>query len=260
MTVYELERQIKDIKTQEAQAALERECKQLKDAYEGKAFGSRVFERQSKATGDCAVYIKSIYLGTPPVSSTYGILADIWNIRVSRDQGDSSISRQHYNYSRSRNETCQLSSERYNAAHTLHGYLPHLYKEITAEKFSELWSAAEVLDGVIEAPFHKALGDYQDMLRIGTSNDDRNISNSIVSTGLDIIDMLKYPTVWNEIKYCQLTMFQNQRWIPRQFAKQVFQYQIGLWREELKKSWDHKTDEYTRKRIDILEGFIKQYL
>ena len=49
---------------------------------------------------------------------------------------------------------------------------------------------------------------------------------------LNIIDVTKFPEVFRTLQYCNLPFFQEQRYLPKVYAKQILEYQIRLWEQE----------------------------
>lgn len=259
--IQELEQQLIKAKEEEKLNSLKKECEQVRKEYEGKAFGSREFERAAKSSSDSAIFIKKIYLGERSSSGKYGILGDIWSVRLTRYDGNYKFSQNHYNYSRSRDEESSLTNDRTNVSWNVYQMFPHLKKEISSDKFMELWNACKEHEVVLTEPFSKAFGaDYQELIRMGDSGRDTHIAEAIKKLKLDIIDVqTEYPKEWNEIRYSDLPMFQNNKYLPRAYAKQVLEYQISLWQEDIRKGWNsQRMINALHRRIEVVQGLINK--
>lgn len=259
--VQDLEKQLAQAKEKDKKDSLIKECQAIKLEYEGKAFGSREFERNSKSASDHAIYVKQIYIGTRSMSQGESILADIWTVRVNRYDSNYKFSQNHYSYSRSRDTETQLSRTDTNASWNLYRMLPWLKKEISVEKFMSLWNVALVHEMVLRDAFKGQLGDYQELIRQGDSTNESRIEKAITSLGLEIIDIQKeYPKLWEEVKYCDLPMFQNQKWLPKLFAKAILLYQVSLWEKDKNDTWsDSKTINWRNRQIKVINDHLHHF-
>lgn len=259
--VKELEKQLAQAKEKAKRESLEQECKALKLEYENKAFGSRTFERKAKTAVDYAIYIKQIYIGTRSMGDEEVILADIWTVNITRFDSSYKFSRNNYNYSRSRDTEKQLSSNDSNAGWNLYQMLPWLKKEIPVEKFMSLWNSASEHETVIQDSLKDNLENYQDLIRQGDSTNESRIEQAIATLGFDIIDVQKeHPALWEEIKYCDLPMFQNQKWLPKVFAKDILLYQISLWEKDKSNPWsNYKTINWKNRQIKVIRDHLHYF-
>jgi len=252
--IQELEKQLAQAKEKEKKDSLIKECESVKLEYEGKAFGSREFKRNSKSASDHAIYIKEIYIGIRTMGSEQAILADIWSVAINRYDGN-------YNYSRSRDTEMQLSSKDTNVSWNIYQKLPWLKKEIPIEKFMSLWDAGLQHERIIQDALKSNLGEYQEMITQGDHGNEAKIEKAISTLGLEIIDVQKeYPKLWEEIKYCNLPMFQNQRWLPKQFAKDVLLYQISLWEEDKRSLFSgFKNINWRDRQIKVINDHLHHF-
>ena len=82
------------------------------------------------------------------------------------------------------------------------------------------------------------------------------LMHSLKRLKLDYIDITQYPHVFNALQYKHLPFFQEQKYLPRIYAKQILEYQIKLWQDEKNQTWRSYDDRYD-KWIKIIQDFIK---
>lgn len=263
MNSVELQKQLELVKKQEKEDSLRQEYENVRKEFEGKTYGSRSFEKDSKSASDSAIYIKSIYLGKGTfMGDELRILADIWQVRRTRHDGNYKFSRDNYLYNRSRNEETVLNNERNNANWTIWNMLPwsSVKVEISVEKFMSIWNAAMEHEAVISESFKKELGDTKELIKMGDSNKQTRIIEAInkISLSSEIIDVESlYPKLWEEIKYCDLPMFQDQKWLSKTYGRAILNYQIDLWQEELLKGWlSSRGRAYLERQIQVVKDHL----
>lgn len=239
-------------KLQERERSI-KEMEELKVAYEGKCFGTHTFERKSAA----------LYMGATMYEKFYMKEDKIYvlerNISISRCDNVYKPSKSDISYSRSYHERC-LSDDKYNTFYTL--YNGYYRKEISVEKFEQLWTGVEDCNLIIKELFETKTPELRmELIREGDSNDEDRIEKKIDAIGLDIIDFKLYPPVHRQIEYATLPMFQDRRWMPRIYAKSILEYYITELRKEQQDSWIstrmYNTLEY---KIGVIREFINTNL
>lgn len=232
-----------------------KEMEELKVAYEGKCFGSHTFERKSAALYMRANMYEKFYMKEDKIY----VLER--SISISRYDSLYKPSKSDISYSRSYYERC-LSDDNYNASYMLYnGY--HFYrKEISVEKFKQLWTGVEDCSLIIKELFETKTPELRmELIREGDSNDEDRIEKKIKAIGLDIIDFKLYTLVHRQIEYATLPMFQDRRWMPRIYAKSILEYYITELRKEQQDSWTslrmYDTLEY---KIGVIREFINTNL
>jgi hypothetical protein len=253
--VQELEQQLKQAKEDEKLQQKQKDLKAIQDQYQGKAFGSREFERAAKAATDDAIYFEKFYLEEEKVK------AFIWTVRRSRQGKDYKFSQDQYDYHRGKGEQV-LTSDYKNEFAAVHDMLYFRKKEIPVEKFMQLYKAAEAMEEEVTKAFSSTVAaDYSDLIRQGDSTKEDRIEKAIKDLGLDLIDMTQYPKVWKDIQYSDLPLFHHQKWLPRDKAKAILNYQVSLWRKELNDGWNNaRAIEWLHQRINTLTTFINDHL
>ena len=202
-----------------------------------------------------AIYFEKFYLEDKQIK------VFMWTVRRSRMGKDYKFSKDQYSYNRGRSEQV-LTSDHRNEFAAVHDLLYYRKKEIPVEKFMELYTAAENIEAEITKAFSSTVAaDYSDLIRGGDSNDETRIEVAIKAIGLDLIDMTAYPKVWETIQYASLPLFHHQKWLPRDKAKDILNYQISLWQKELQDPWNNdRTIHWLYQRIDIITDFINKHL
>lgn len=145
-SVKDLEKRLASAKLQEQKEVSQKELENIRKEYEGKAFGSREFDRASRAGGSQAIYIKSVFM------KGNDIYAEILSIHANTLDLNYKYSNANYNYSRSCN-TEKISDNGRSADYNIYNRFSFLKKEITKEKFMQLWLSCEVADKHIRKAF-----------------------------------------------------------------------------------------------------------
>ena len=251
-SIQQLQKKLEEAKKQDLLNQKIKTLSELRNQYEGKAFGSRTFERASKSPYDSAVFFKSIYMEGDK------ILVDEWYINRYRMGKDYKFSSLTYSYSRGRRPDQCLTSDHKNEYAVIHDKLPYHYKEIPVDKFMNLFNSCSDADISISRSFESIQEGYTDLIMMGDSTNESRIQKGISIIGLDIIDMFEHKKVWEEIKYSDLPMFQNQRWLPKLYARKILEYQVELWRAEQRDAWcSIRSYNALQYRIEAITPFIQ---
>lgn len=249
--VQKLEKQLQLAKAEDAKKALQKDLEDIIETYQGKAYGSRLFEKAAKCASETALYFEKFFIKDDKI---YGIL---WAVNVIQYGPDYKYTKNSYSYSRYMREEC-FSSTNYNIQYQVHQRLPYKAIELTPAKFMSLFHAATTAEAVLREPFIQNLSEhYGELIRMGDSTKEKRVETAIKALKLDMIDMTKHPRVLDEIQYAELPMFHQQRWLPREYAAKLLKYQIGLWEEDMRSIWtDGRRAAYLQRRIDIVQQFI----
>lgn len=174
----ELEKRLASAKLQEQKEVSQKELENIRKEYEGKAFGSREFDRASRAGGSQAIYIKSVFM------KGNDIYAEILSITYS--------SNLMYWHDRSCN-TEKISDNGRSADYNIYNRFSFLKKEITKEKFMQLWLSCEVADKHIRKAFVENVEPFhQDVITQGDYDRETNIEKGIKAIGLNVVDVRKH--------------------------------------------------------------------
>ena len=93
-----------------------------------------------------------------------------------------------------------------------------------------------------------------------SDNEDR-IDVAIKKLNLDVIDFKDFPKVHRHIEYATLPMFQDRRWMPRIYAKQILQYHVKKLVERQQDSWtSSRMHNALQFEIDVINNFINTEL
>ena len=248
--VQEIEKELKEAKNIEKLVYLQKELLELKTQYEGKAFGTHTFERKNKSSHNYARFYEKFWIEDSSIKMLR------WNISITRSGKNYVFSQDSLSFNRNKEEITSQDNG-YNAKTNLIGYDFGTKKEISVIKFMKLWTQGELVsdklfdvyvDNVEETPF--------DLLRIGSSNDEKILSDAFNYLKLDVIDITKNPNVFSALQYKNLPFLQEQKYLPRIYAKQILEYQIKLWNEEKNQRWRSYDDRYD-KRIKTIKDFIE---
>ena len=249
-TVNEIERELQEAKNQQRLIYLQKELEELKLQYEGKAFGTHTFERKNRSSFNYARFYEKFWIEDTKIKMFR------WNISITRSGKNYVFSQDNLSFNRSKEE---ITSENngYNSKHNLIGYDFGTKKEISVTMFMKLWTQGEIISDKLFDAYVSIIGETPfDLLRVGSSPDEKILADAFNYLKLDVIDITQYPNVFNALQYKHLPFLQEQKYLPRIYAKQILEYQIKLWQDEKNQTWRSYDDRYD-KWIKIIEDFIK---
>lgn len=249
-TVHEIEKELQKAKNQQKLIYLQKELLELQLQYEGKAFGTHTFERKNKSSYNYARFYEKFWIEDAKIKMLR------WNISITRTGKNYTFSKDALSFNRSKEEITSADNGN-NSKHNLIGYDFGTKEEISITKFMELWFQGEIISDKLFDVYTKTIGKTPfDLLRIGSSNDEKILADAFNYLKLDYIDITQYPHVFNALQYKHLPFFQEQKYLPRIYAKQILEYQIKLWQDEKNQTWRSYDDRYD-KWIKIIQDFIK---
>jgi hypothetical protein len=144
--VQQAEKALAEAKKQEKHEDRLRELEQIKSDFEGKCFGSDTFDRYSAAAYRGATYYEKFFLRDDEIYVTEH------TIILSHLDNHYKKSMKQISYSRNIHERC-ITGNSYNAHYNLYSGYSNFRKEISLEKFKELWEIAEEANLIIKNAF-----------------------------------------------------------------------------------------------------------
>lgn len=249
-TVREIEKELQEAKNQQKLVYLNKELSELQLQYEGKAFGTHTFERNNRSSYNYARFYEKFWIEDTKIKMLR------WNISVTRMGKNYIFSQDSLSFNRSKEEVVSQNNG-YNAKNNLIDYDFGAKKEISVTKFMKLWEYGEIVSVKLNESYTTIIEKTPfDLLRIGSSNDEKILADAFSYLKLDVIDITQYPHVFNALQYKHLPFFQEQKYLPRIYAKQILEYQIKLWQDEKNQTWRSYDDRYD-KWIKIIQDFIQ---
>lgn len=243
--VQQAEANLAIVKKKEQLKYRSKELKELIEAYQGKCFGSHTFERNSATAYMGAVYYEKFFLKEDEIYVLEHTLS------CSHLDGFYKKSMKQISYNRNIYER-KLTGNKYNANYNLYSGYSNFRKEIPIEKFKELWEIGEEANLIIKNAFNgKSPELKQSRITMGDSNYEDSINKCISDMGIEMIDFEKFPKVHSIIEYRILPMFDKRRWLPKQYAKPILEWQIKQLEKDCSDSW------CTTRRYDSLQYDIK---
>lgn len=247
--VLELEKQLNEAKVAEKLKYLQGELDIVKKEYEGKAFGSHTFERHSSAANLGAIYYERFFIEEDKIyviEHSFGI---------SKHDAYYKPSKTDIGYRRSINKRC-LTDGKHNASYLLYSGYSHYRKEISVAAFKKMWEGTEEVYETIKSLMSTNV-DKQELIRMGDSNNEDEISLCIRDMGLEFIDLKNYPKVHSALEYKRIPMFDRNRWLPKQYAKPIIQWVIKQNNIRRKDNWTTTRVENALKyENEVLTDFI----
>lgn len=241
-TIIEIEKELQEAKKQESLFFLETELKKLKEKYEGKCFGTHTFERRNKSCYTSASYYEKFWI------KETSIIFLRWNISTQKMGKNYTFVQDQLSFSRQKSEISSDSLSQGNCSNEK--------KEISLTKFMQFWDYGDLMFTKLNNIHNVILEQSSsDLLRMGSSNDEKILADAFDYLKLDVIDITLYPQVFNCLQYKHLPFFQEQKYLPRIYTKQILEYQIKLWEDEKNQSWRIYDDRYD-KWIRIIQEFI----
>lgn len=255
-TTAELEKELEIAKDLEYSSYRQKDLDELIESSLGKCYGSHTFERASASKYMGAVYYEKFFIKDKDV------FVREWVITLSKypslyKQDKNSISYSRFIYER------QLTGQNeYHASYNLFSGYSYYRKEISFDKFTQLWNASEEANLIVSSAFTSIAPELkQELIRQGNSTDEDRIQSAIKELCLDIIDLKDFPKLLNVVEYRTLPMFQERRWLPRIYARQILEYQIKLFEEDNRGIFStERTINYNNHCIEIIKEFINKEL
>lgn len=254
--VQKAELALQEAKKQEKIKCRLQELEQLKKEYEGKCIASHTFERASKAGYMGANYYEKFYM------EDNEIWVCIWSINHSTYDNHYKPSKTNISYNRGINRKQLTGQNDYNASYNLdHGY-SYYKKEISYEKFMQLWECGNEVHLLIKSHFSGKLPQLkQELIRQGDHTTETIIEECITQIGIELIDFKNYPEVHQVLEYKGLPMFDKNRWLPKIYAKPILEWEINRLKKENQSVFSTlRSIEYNNNQIDIIQQFINKYL
>lgn len=211
------EKLLKQAKLEEKIARQFKKLAQLKEAYEGKCFGTHTFERRNASMGLGAVYYEQFFMKDEEIHVIE------WSIQANRYQ---SLDR--------RNKTItSFNRTIYDKALTgpSHPNNPYYYlsaginKPISKDKFMILWEGAKEIVIGVEESFYKNLPECKiESLRV---DNEITMATVLLKTGIEVIDLSKFPKVQDCLKCAEIPFFEQHRWLPKVYALPLLEAHIA---------------------------------
>ena len=248
--IQKLKLEIKKAEEQELVDNLNKELKTLKKDFTGKCFSSHVLNRIGKSTYGWIVYYEKFFI------ENFKIYVREWQLSISRREKDGYIS-----YTRHISNRI-LSGDEYSPSYNLYRGFSSFKHEITKERFLKIWNFGIVLEADLNQVFKETVSEpYQEEISIGDASNEETINRCLKETGIECIDITKFPSLLQVLQYKTIALFQNNRWIPKTYAKQLLEWQI----KELKRSnvgvfSNARSIYYNEKHIATIKKFIEDEL
>ena len=229
-----------------------KELEQIKKEYEGKCFGSDTFDRYSAAAYRAAVYYEKFFLKEDEIHVIKH------TITLSHFDNHYKKSMKQISYSRNINEKKLTGDNEYNASYNLYSGYSQFRKEITLETFKGLWEIAEEANLIIKNAFKGKLPELQqEMITQGDFGQESTIEQCISDMSIEMIDFKTFPNVHRCIEYRTLPMFDRRRWLPKQYAKPILEWQIKQLQQSCQSQFtSNRQYEALQAEIKILQDFI----
>lgn len=256
--ILELEKQLAEAKEAEKLASLQKELEQVKAEYEGKCFGSHTFTRRSAAVLMGAVHYEKFYIKD----------SKIWvlerSFHLGRHDNVYKSSKTDISFARNYYERCVFGEENnnYHASYNTFSGYSFYRKEISLEKFEQLWNGVNECEQIVKSVVETNAPELKiEAVAQGDFNNEDRIDVAIKELNLDAIDFKDFPKVHHHIEYATLPMFQDRRWMPRIYAKQILQYHVKKLVERQQDSWtSSRMHNALQFEIDVINNFINTEL
>lgn len=252
--IQRLEKLLQEEKDKERSIALNKELVEIKEEFEGKCFGSNLFNRLNKSRYFSIVYYERFF------TKEDSIYVIEWVLHGQRRPAFYKEETPTYDVNTYINER-KLTNENYNASYNLfNGY--HFYrKPITKEEFMSLWRVAKECYLIIRDAFKEQPNLEIEDVRQGDHGREQTIEKIITELGIDLIDLKLFPKMFWIFEYKTLPMLQNGRWLPRIYAKQLLEYCIKDFEKDKRRPFTTSRDiQYYNERIDTIKEFIDSNL
>ena len=240
-TIHEIEQELAEAKHLQNAKYLQDKFIALKEKYEGKAFGTHTFERRNKSAYASVNYYEKFWI------KDNSIMFLRWSISIQRCGKNYEFSQDQLSFSRIKSEmnSDNITSGSYGEK-----------KIVSYSKFMQLWEYGEFATTKLNDLFTTITDIYPtDLLRVGSSNDERMLETAFNSLRLDFVDITKDYRVFNALQYKHLPFLQEQKYLPKVHAKEILNYQISLWECEKRQRYCNHTDRINRD-IETIRNFI----
>lgn len=250
------EKALAEAKQQETLNYRLKELEGLKKECEGKCFGSDTFDRYSAAAYRGATYYEKFFIKKDEIYVLEHTLT------LSHFDAHYKKSMKQISYGRNINQRQLTGQNEYHADYNLYSGYSHFRKEITLEKFKQLWDIAEEANLIIKNAFKGILPDLQqEWITQGDFGQESTIESCLSDMGIEMIDFKQFPTVHNCIEYRTLPMFDRRRWLPKQYAKPILEWQIKKLKKDCSSQFTtSRRYEASQSEIKILQSFINTNL
>ena len=234
----------------------QKELSELITQYKGKCFGTHTFERKNQSGTMGATYYEDFYL------KDNEIWVREWGINASKFDSFYKKGKYVTQFNRSIYERQLTGQNNYNASYNLYSGYFHYRHEISLSKFMKLWENAHELVIEIEKSFYENAPELkQELIRDGDFSNEKTIEQCIKDTGIELVDLKDYPEVHRTLEYVTLPLFDNNRWLPKIYAKSIIEWYINKLKKELNSQFaTERTIIWNNKRIKILTNFINTVL
>lgn len=240
--IQQLEKKLKEAKIEKENLELNKKLQELKEKHEGKCYGTHSFERKNRSGWSSAAYYEKFWI------KDNSIIFLRWSITTQRMGKNYEFAQDQLSFSRQKQE---ISGDTIIEGNH---YLER--KEVSLRNFMELWAYGEVALTKFNDAHVKFLDQEPfDILRGGSSNDEKILADAFNFLKLDYVNITENPKVFNALQYKHLPFLQEQKYLPRIYAKQILEYQILKWREE-KRIYTWKDDQLD-KYIETISNFIQ---
>jgi|688.fasta_scaffold00478_72 hypothetical protein len=255
--VQQAEKALADAKQQEKNNYRIQELDGLIKEFQGKCFGSHTFDRYHAAAYMNAVYYEKFFIEDGEIY----VLEHTVSCSHADNHYKKSMKQIAYNrniYSRA------LTSEggKYNASYNLYSGYSQFRKEISLEKFKQLWEVAEEANTIIKNHFNGKLPELkEEWITQGDFGSESIIEQCISDMDIEMIDFKNFPHVHHVIEYRTLPMFDKRRWLPKLYAKPILEWQIKQLEKDCSSQWTSgRRYEALQNEIKILKNFINTNL
>lgn len=255
-TIQEAKALLEKAELEEKLAYRHKELTKLKKDYEGKCFGSHTFERKVQVGFVGAIYYESIYL------KDNEIWVREWGISASKCDSFYKKGKYVTQFNRNIYERQLTGQNNYNASYNLYSGYSDYRREIPLNKFKQLWERANDLIIEVEKSFYEVVPELkQELIRQRDFSNEKTIEKCIQDTGIELIDLKDYPEVHRTLEYVILPLFDNNRWLPKIYAKSIIEWYINELEKELTSQFaTERTIIWNNKRIETLTDFINTVL
>ena len=249
--IQKLKIELKKAEEKELIADLQKELESVEKVYKGKCYSSHVLNRIHKATYGWIAYYEDFFI------ENFKVYVKEWKLYISRRKDSQYIS-----YTRTTSNRIIKGEDNYHAAYNLDRGLSSYKHEITKDVFMKLWNYAELLEVELNNAFKSTVPmPYQDETSIGNAGNETTILRCLKETGIECIDVTKHPELQRTVTYLSIALFQNNRWMPKIYAKQLLEWQI----KEIEKSMSSpfsnaRANMYDQKKIETIKNFIENEL
>lgn len=251
------EKALANAKQQEKTNQRLKELNQLVKEFQGKCFGSHTFDRNHNAAYMAAVWYEKFFIKDNEIY--------ILEHTISCSHLDSFYkkSMKQIEYKRNIHERALTNEDgKYNASYSLYSGYSEFRKEIPLNKFKELWEIGEEANLIIKNGFKGKFPELKkEWITQGDFDYETTIEQCISDMGVEMIDFKKFPQVHNVLEYRTLPLFDKRRWLPKQYAKPILEWQIKQLEKDCQDKWC-SNNRYValQAEIKILQNFIKTQL